>query len=239
MSYNFDEGKGDNNYNCPVVAYYPELLGANVTELKNVRYIDIYVGLHRPKDFAKRFSAYMEETMGVPAAETKAAVRRAYAAYGAYKDRIRALAAEYIDYARANGKRIAVVAGRPYHADPEINHGIDELISSLDMVVVSEDGVNGLVEKAPRRVLNQWTYQARMYDAARWAASQKDAELIQLISFGCGTDAITSDEVRDIMESACRLYTPIKIDDISNLGAVRIRLRSMLAACESREGRRG
>ena len=239
MSYNFDEGKGDNHYNCPVVAYYPELLGANVTELRNVRYIDIYVGLHRPKDFSKRFSAYMEETMGVPTAETKAAVRRAYAAYGVYKDRVRALAAEYIDYARANGKRIAVVAGRPYHADPEINHGIDELISSLDMVVVSEDGVNGLVEKAPRRVLNQWTYQARMYDAARWAASQKDAELIQLISFGCGTDAITSDEVRDIMESAGRLYTPIKIDDISNLGAVRIRLRSMLAACESREGRRG
>ncbi|MCR5648412.1 MAG: 2-hydroxyacyl-CoA dehydratase, partial [Oscillospiraceae bacterium] len=120
-----------------------------------------------------------------------------------------------------------------------INHGIDELISSLGMVVVSEDGVNGLVQKAPRHILNQWTYQARMYDAARWTALQKDAELIQLISFGCGTDAITSDEVRDIMESAGKLYTPIKIDDISNLGAVRIRLRSMLAACESREGRQG
>ena len=230
MSYNFDEGKGDNNYNCPVVAYYPELIGANVPRLKGFRYLDPYVGLHRPKDFKKHFAKFMKDEFGVPERETDAAIDAGYAAYHAYKDDVNARGREYIDFARRNGKTIIVLAGRPYHVDPEINHGIDELITSLGLVLISEDCVCGSVDKQSRRILNQWTYQARMYDAARYVCTQPDMQLVQLISFGCGTDAITSDEMRDILESGGKLYTPIKIDDINNLGAVRIRLRSLVAA---------
>jgi predicted nucleotide-binding protein (sugar kinase/HSP70/actin superfamily) len=239
MSYNFDEGKGDNNYNCPVVAYYPELLGANVPRLRQARYLTPYVGLHRPKDFKKKFSAFMKEQFGVPEKETAAAVDAGYAAYRAYKDEVREKAREYIDFARREGRTILVLAGRPYHVDPEINHGIDELIGSLGLVLITEDGVCQNVEKQSRRVLNQWTYQARMYDAARYVCTQPDMQLVQLISFGCGTDAITSDEMRDILEAGGKLYTPIKIDDINNLGAVRIRLRSLVAAVEELAAAKG
>ena len=139
-----------------------------------------------------------------------------------------------MEYARQRDKRILVVAGRPYHADPEVNHGIDELITSLGLVLITEDAVALRLDKQPRRVLNQWTYQARMYNAARFVLQQPDMQLVQLVSFGCGTDAITSDELRDILESGSKLYTQLKIDDISNLGAARIRLRSLLAADAAR-----
>ena len=239
MSYNFDEGKGDNNYNCPVVAYYPELLGANVPRLRNARYLTPYVGLHRPKDFKKKFAAFMKAEFGVPEKETAAAVEAGYAAYRAYKDEVREKGREYIEAARREGRTILVLAGRPYHVDPEINHGIDELIGSLGMVLITEDCVCQNVEKQSRKILNQWTYQARMYDAARYVCTQPDMQLVQLISFGCGTDAITSDEMRDILESGGKLYTPIKIDDINNLGAVRIRLRSLVAAVEEQARAKG
>jgi predicted nucleotide-binding protein (sugar kinase/HSP70/actin superfamily) len=127
------------------------------------------------------------------------------------------------------------VAGRPYHIDPEINHGIDELITSFGLVLISEDTVSHIMGKESRRVLNQWTYHARMYNAARYVATQPDMQLVQLVSFGCGTDAITTDELRSILEKGGKLYTQIKIDDINNLGAVRIRIRSLIAAIESRE----
>ena len=142
---------------------------------------------------------------------------------------------KYIAYARENGKKILVLAGRPYHIDPEINHGIDELITSFDFVLVTEDAVFHHMDKAPRKVLNQWTYHARMYDAARYVCTQPDMQLVQLVSFGCGTDAITTDELRDILEQGGKLYTQLKIDDINNLGAVKIRIRSLIAAIEARE----
>lgn len=235
MSYNFNEKKGDNHYNCPVVAYYPELLAANMPSLTGVRYLMPYAGLHRPADFRKRFSAYMAEQFDVPPRETTAAVGRAYAAYRRFREEMERTGRQYIEWARENNKTILVVAGRPYHADPEINHGIDDLIGSLDLVLITEDAVSGNVARESRTVLNQWTFQARMYDAARYVVTQPDMELLQLISFGCGTDAITSDEMRTILESAGKLYTPIKIDDISNLGAVKIRLRSLIAAVEARK----
>jgi predicted nucleotide-binding protein (sugar kinase/HSP70/actin superfamily) len=128
-----------------------------------------------------------------------------------------------------------VVAGRPYHMDPEINHGINDLITSFGFVLVTEDAVADQMDKAPRTVLNQWTYHARMYNAARYVCTQKDMELIQLVSFGCGVDAITGDEMRSILEAGGKLYTQLKIDDISNLGAVKIRIRSLIAAVEARE----
>jgi predicted CoA-substrate-specific enzyme activase len=235
MPYNFDEGAGDNNFNCPVVAYYPELLAANISELAGIRFLDPYFGLHRPKDFAKRAAAYFKKEFGIPNRETKAAVSAAYEAYETYKSEIRAKGEEYIRYARENGKKILVMAGRPYHIDPEIGHGIDELAVSYGFVLISEDSVSHLVEKERRKVLNQWTYQSRLYSAARYICTQADMELIQLVSFGCGIDAITTDETRDILEAGGKLYTQIKIDEITNLGAVKIRLRSLIAAVEARE----
>ena len=125
-----------------------------------------------------------------------------------------------------------ILAGRPYHADPEIGHGIDKLASSLGFVVVSEDSICHLEPRQKVRVLNQWTYHSRLYRAARYAAEHDDTELVQLVSFGCGVDAITTDEVREILEDNGKIYTQIKIDEITNLGAVRIRLRSLFAAID-------
>ncbi|NMA25267.1 MAG: 2-hydroxyglutaryl-CoA dehydratase, partial [Clostridiales bacterium] len=235
MPYNFDEGKADNCYNCPVVAYYPELLAANMPRLKGARFLMPYFGLHRKKGFIQRSSEYFEENFGIPKNETKKAARAAYDAYYAFRKSVIAEGEKAIRYARENGKKIIVVAGRPYHIDPEINHGIDELITSFGLVLISEDAVSHIMKKESRRVLNQWTYHSRMYCAARYVTTQPDMQLVQLVSFGCGTDAITTDEMRSILETGGKLYTQIKIDDINNLGAVRIRIRSLIAAMESQE----
>ena len=235
MSYNFDEGKGDNNYNCPVVAYYPELIAANVSDTEKINFMNPYVGLHKPREFAKKMARFMQEKFGIHHRETVKAVRAAYKAYHAYKDDIKHRTREYINIARERNLPIIVIAGRPYHIDPEINHGIDELIASFNLVVISEDGISDILDRRPRKVLNQWTYQSRMYQAARYVCTQPDMQLVQLVSFGCGIDAITTDEVRDILESAGKLYTQIKIDDISNLGAVTIRIRSLIAAMQAKE----
>ncbi|MDY3906181.1 MAG: acyl-CoA dehydratase activase [Lawsonibacter sp.] len=234
MPYNFNEGVSDNNYNCPVVAYYPELLAANIPDLKQTRYLNPYFGLHRPKDFEKRACEWFSNEFQVPKKETSAAVKAAYDAYDAYKDDLRDTARQYIAQARQEGRPILVVCGRPYHMDPEINHGINDLITSYGFVLVTEDAVAYLEDKAPRHVLNQWTYHARMYNAARYVCTQPDMEVIQLVSFGCGIDAITGDEMRSILEEGGKLYTQLKIDDISNLGAVKIRIRSLMAAIEAR-----
>ena len=135
-----------------------------------------------------------------------------------------------------NGRRIMILAGRPYHIDPEIGHGIDKLALSLGYVVVSEDAVAHLApEPEDLHLLNQWTYHARLYCAALYASEHEDVELVQLVSFGCGIDAITGDEMRTILEDGGKLYTQLKIDDINNLGAVKIRIRSLMAAAEARK----
>jgi predicted CoA-substrate-specific enzyme activase len=234
MPYNFDEKRSDNHYNCPVVAYYPELLAANVAELKKVHYMNPYFGLHRPRDFARKAGEYFERELGIPAAETRKAARAAYEEYEGYTREIREHGEAALRYAQEHGKRVVVLAGRPYHVDPEINHGIDRLISSFGLVIVSEDSIAHLVEPKKTHVLNQWTYHARLYAAARFVTRHENTELIQLVSFGCGLDAITSDETREICEKGGRLYTQIKIDEISNLGAVKIRIRSLIAAMDSR-----
>ena len=235
MSYNFDEQAGDNHYNCPVVAYYPELLAASVPALEEVRYLNPYFGLHRPRDFTKRAADYFAREFGASRSEVKAASDAAYAAYEAYKADLRQKARDYIDFARLEGHPILVLAGRPYHIDPEINHGINDLITSFGFALITEDSLSYLVDRAPRRVLNQWTYQSRMYNAARYVCTQPDMQMIQLVSFGCGIDSITTDELREILEAGGKLYTQLKIDDISNLGAVKIRIRSLIAAMEARE----
>ncbi len=237
MSYNNDEGIGDNHYNCPVVAYYPELLAANVPSLKSTRFLNPYVGLWRRKDCTKRLSSLFETEFGIPKKETAAACKAAYEAYDNYLKDIRETGQKFIDEARKNGNPIMVIAGRPYHIDPEISHGINDLITSFGFVLITEDCLSHHLGYASRTVLNQWTFQSRMYNAARYVCSQEDMQMVQLVSFGCGTDAITTDELRTILEDGGKLYTQLKIDDITNLGAVKIRIRSLIAAMEARKER--
>ena len=203
--------------------------------LKKVRYLNPYFGLHRPKDFERKASEWFFNEFQVPKRETVAAAKAAYAAYDAYKEDLRATGRAYIEQARAENRPILVVAGRPYHMDPEINHGINDLITSFGFVLVTEDALSYLEGYAPRKVLNQWTFQSRMYNAARYVCTQPDMQVVQLVSFGCGTDAITTDEMRSILEDGDKLYTQLKIDDISNLGAVKIRIRSLMAAIDARK----
>ncbi len=235
MTYNFNEKLGDNHYNCPVVAYYPELIEANVKRLNEVTFYGPYFGLHRPRDFEKKAFDFFAPKFDLPREKIIQATSKAYAVYELYRQKIQEETQKAIQYAREHGKRIICLAGRPYHIDPEINHGIDRLISSLGLVVITEDGISHLVGKQKVNVLNQWTYHSRLYNAARYVTTQPDMELVQLVSFGCGIDAITADETRDILEKNGKLYTMLKIDEINNLGAVKIRLRSLIAACGSRD----
>ena len=236
MTYNLDEGLGDNHYNCPVVAYYPEVIAGNCPEIKGTRFIYDYVGIHRPKDFVKKIYVILNrEFPGIGKGEVKAAADAAYAEYASHMALVRREGQRIIDQARSEGRRIIVLAGRPYHADPEINHGIDTLITRFGAAVVTEDAISDRVGKFSTTVLNQWTYHARLYAAAKYCCTQKDMDLVHLVSFGCGVDAITSDETREILEAGGKLYTQLKIDEITNLGAVRIRLRSLFAALEERE----
>lgn len=232
MSYNFDEGKGQNHYNCPVVAYYPVVLGANVKSLKNVKYIKDFIGVHDEKEFAPHFKAILEKYgYKFSTSEVKKAAKLAYAEYDLHMQELRSKADELLCMAKKENKPVIVLAGRPYHIDPEVNHGINRLICDLGAVVLTEDSVSHKVPKFSTSVLNQWTYHARLYAAAKFVAEQKDLNinLVQLVSFGCGVDAVTSDETRAILESRGKLYTQIKIDEITNLGAVKIRLRSLFA----------
>lgn len=230
MSYNFDEHLGDNHYNCPVVAYYPEVINANVRDISKVKFFHEFVGIHRPKDFPKKIYAELQKYFdGISLKEVKSAAKAAYAEYEAYLAKIRAYGEDIIKRAEKAGKRIIVLAGRPYHADPEINHGIDKLITSFGVAIVSEDVVSCHEKKINTGVLNQWTYHSRMYAAANYVSRHDNMNLVQLVSFGCGVDAITTDEVRAILERNGKIYTQIKIDEITNLGAVKIRIRSLLA----------
>ncbi|MBQ8510169.1 MAG: 2-hydroxyacyl-CoA dehydratase [Clostridia bacterium] len=236
MTYNFDEHLGDNHYNCPVVAYYPEVIGANVPGLRNIKFINDYIGVHRPKDFPGKIYGILSKYFdGLDKQQVKEACDAAYAERDAFLAKVRAKGEEYIKIAREKKMPIIVLSGRPYHVDPEINHGIDRLICECGAVVVTEDAVSHHVEKFKVHVLNQWTYHSRLYAAAKYIGSQPDMNLVQLVSFGCGVDAITTDEVREILEGEGKIYTQIKIDEITNLGAVKIRLRSLFAACEAKE----
>ncbi len=235
MSFNFDEGLGDNNYNCPVVAYYPEVIAANMKFDSKPVFINDYVGPHKRKFFPQKMTELLGKYFdGIDEKAVRRASDRAFLERDRFLMRVRKKAVEIIGEARANGRRIIVLAGRPYHVDPEINHGIDMLINGFGVSVISEDCISHLVHKFPVRVLNQWMYHARLYAAARYVCTQKDMELVQLVSFGCGLDAITTDEVRSIIEKGGKIYTQIKIDEITNLGAVRVRLRSLLAALDKK-----
>ncbi|MGL6173534.1 MAG: acyl-CoA dehydratase activase-related protein [Cellulosilyticaceae bacterium] len=233
MSYNLDEGISDNTFNCPIVAYYPELIKANVERLKEIDFMYPYLSLNNKKVLVENLYKYLKERFDfITYKNIEEAINTAYEKFEEYKEAVRKEGKEALEYAKQHGKKVVVLAGRPYHIDPEINHGIDKVINDLGAVVVSEDSIGNYKQKPKVDVLNQWTYQARLYQVAYHVGESKDTNLIQLVSFGCGTDAITSDEIKDILSRHDKLYTQLKIDETSNLGAAKIRIRSMFASAQ-------
>ena len=229
-SYNVDEQKGTNHFNCPVVAYYAEVIHSNM-DLRGTPFYYPYLSLESDRHLAKRLS----ETFNIPKRQVLKAVHHAFEELGEYHKKVVRRAEEIIERAHKDGKRIIVLCGRPYHVDSETNHGIDRLILSLGAYVISEDSISYKESFHDVNVLNQWTYHARLYDAAHYVLDHEDMDLVQFISFGCGLDAVTSDEVREILRQKDRIYTMIKIDEITNVGAVKIRLRSLFAALEEKK----
>ena len=239
MTWNLKEKHTDNHYNCPVVAYYPEVISANMKILKNdgVTFINDYVDLYERKHFgSKVYEELVKYFPDLKIGEVKKAASLAFAEYDRYKKLVQKHGLGIIENARKEGKTIIVLAGRPYHVDPLINHDIDKLILQYDCAIVSEDVIARLEDNPePSHVLNQWTFHSRMYKAANYVSHQKDMELIQLVSFGCGVDAVTGDEVRDILERHDKIYTQVKIDEVTNLGTVKIRIRSLLEALRKKK----
>lgn len=236
MSYNINEGISDNNYNCPIVAYYPETIINNVDEVKNINFIRDYLPIFDQKLFEKKIIEILNYRIGgFNKHEIHVASTKAYKEYELYLKSIRDKAQDIISKARKEKRNIFVLAGRPYHLDPEVNHGIDKMISSFGVAIISEESISHLNKKFATNVLNQWTYHARLYSAAKYVIDNKDMNLIQLVSFGCGLDAITTDETKKLLETHDKIYTQIKIDEITNLGAVKIRIRSLLEALKSKE----
>ena len=241
MSYNYDEGMGDNHFNCPIVAYYPQNIINNVEkihQLENVHFMSDFLSINDEEIFKEKMFVILNKYFsGITKKEIAKASTLAYKEYADYLDRIRQTGEEYINEARKNNQRIIVLAGRPYHVDPQVNHGIDKMIADFGLCVITEESISHWNKKFPVNVLNQWTYHSRLYSAAKICATSDDMSLVQLVSFGCGLDAVTTDECRSIIESQGRIYTQIKIDEITNLGAVKIRIRSLLTALDQVGGK--
>ena len=226
-----------NHYNCPIVVSYAENLKNNVEAVTEgeVRYIRPFLAFTSEKIAADRLVECCGENWDIPEAEVRAAAAKAWAEQRRAKADIRAKGAQMLASMTAAGRKGVVLAGRPYHIDPEINHGIPELIASYGLDVFTEDSLPFLENPSrPLRVLDQWVYHSRLYNAAEFVSKRDDLELIQLNSFGCGLDAVTTDQVCEILEGSNKLYTVLKIDEVNNLGAVRIRIRSLLAAMKMR-----
>ncbi|MDR3602208.1 MAG: acyl-CoA dehydratase activase-related protein [Desulfosporosinus sp.] len=232
-----EDPEADNHYNCPIVTSYPETINANMDSLRgpNLTFYHPFLPLDRPSRMLKRLAEELEPE-GIPKYELASALNKAYAEQARYKQDVRIKGEETLDYIRAKKIKGIVLAGRPYHIDPEINHGIPEMIGSYGFAILSEDAIQHLSKvERPLRVVDQWVYHSRSYTAASYVAEQSDLELIQLNSFGCGLDAVTTDQMKEILEAFGKIYTVLKIDEISNLGAARIRLRSLIAAINERK----
>ena len=227
-----------NQYNCPIVVSYPENLKNNVEEITNgdVNYIRPYISFASEKAATDRLVTLCAEEWGIPAKDVREAAKRAWAEQTKAKADIVNKGKETLLAMEKENRKGIVIVGRPYHIDPEINHGIPELIASYGLDVFSEDSIPVEFNPArPLRVNDQWTYHSRLYNAAEFVGKRNDLEIIQLNSFGCGLDAVTTDQVCEILENCNKLYTVLKIDEVNNLGAVRIRIRSLLAAMAIRE----
>ena len=226
-----------NHFNCPIVVSYPENLKNNVESIdeNSINYVRPFIAFTSEKTAADRLVQLFTKDFGISEKEIRSAVRSAWAEQLLAKEDIRKEGARLIQKMEDEGGKGIVIAGRPYHVDPEINHGIPELIASYGLTVLTEDSLPlDFTPSRPLRVVDQWVYHSRLYSAAEFVAKRDDLELIQLNSFGCGLDAVTTDQVNEILEGANKLYTLLKIDEVNNLGAVRIRIRSLLAAMKMR-----
>ena len=229
-----------NHYNCPMVVSYPENLKNNVEAITSgqVRYIRPFIAFTSEKTAEERLVKLCRDVWDIPTAEVRAAARAAWSEQRRAKDDIRAEGRRLLAEMERAGKRGIVLAGRPYHIDPEINHGIPELIASCGLYVFTEDSLPlDTPPQRPLRVVDQWVFHSRLYAAAEFVGGRNDLELVQLFSFGCGLDAVTTDQVCEILEKCNKLYTVLKIDEVNNLGAARIRVRSLLAAMNMRQNR--
>ncbi len=239
--YEYQETKGaQNHFNCPIVVSYAENLKNNVEDItdKSVKYLRPFVALTDEETASSRLIDFFAEHWAVPESEVRAAVHAAWAEQRQAKADIRSEGARILREMEASGGRGIVLAGRPYHIDPEINHGIPEMISGYGLTVLTEDSLPVDFEpERPVRVNDQWVYHSRLYTAAEFVSRREDLELIQLNSFGCGLDAVTTDQVSEILENCGKLYTVLKIDEVNNLGAARIRIRSLIAAMNLRRER--
>jgi predicted nucleotide-binding protein (sugar kinase/HSP70/actin superfamily) len=225
-----------NHYNCPIVTSYPEVVRANMDVLRerNIRYLNPFLPMHKPDVLAKKL-AEVFSSWGVTREEAIGAVQAGMAEQARFRADMRAMGETTVRDLRAQGKIGIVLAGRPYHADPEVHHGIPDMITDLGFAVLTEDSIarEGMLER-PIRSVDQWTYHARLYEAAAYVAQRPELEMGQLNSFGCGLDAVTTDQVQEILEASGKMYTLLKIDEVSSLGAARIRIRSLQAAIEER-----
>ena len=229
--------EANNHYNCPIVASYAENIKNNMEELKadDITFIRPFVALDNEEALVKRMYREMSKYYDVTMDEIGSAIHAAYAEAEKVKEDVRAKGEETLRYIDEHDMLGIVLAGRPYHLDPEINHGLPELINSYKIAVFTEDSVAhlGKVER-PLIVSDQWMYHSRLYKAANYVKTCDNLELIQLNSFGCGLDAVTTDCVNDILTKSGKIYTVLKIDEVSNLGAARIRIRSLISAVNSR-----
>ncbi len=229
-----------NHYNCPIVTSYAENIKNNVEELKteHVRFISPFMAFTDEKILTDRLVRVMKEEFGIPAAQTREAARAGWQELLASRADMQKKGEEVLAYLQETGRHGIVLAGRPYHIDPEIHHGIPELITSLGLAVLTEDSVShlGTVDR-PTIAMDQWMYHSRLYAAASFVKTREDVDLIQLNSFGCGLDAVTTDQVSDILTGSGKIYTVLKIDEVNNLGAARIRIRSLISALGVRKRR--
>ena len=230
----------NNHYNCPIVTSYPENIKNNIDAIVNgdVDFIHPFLSLQSEETISYRLVEELSSKFSIPEGEIKSAVHAAWEELAACRQDMRSKGEETIRYLNETGNRGIVLAGRPYHIDPEVNHGIPELINSYDIAVLTEDSVSHLnpVER-PLNVMDQWMYHSRLYAAANYVKTTDNLDLIQLNSFGCGLDAVTTDQVASILNDSDKIYTSLKIDEVNNLGAARIRVRSLLAAIRVREQR--
>ena len=230
-----------NHYNCPMVTSYAENIKNNVEELadRDIRFMNPFMAFTNEEVLTKRLVEEFSQNFDIAPDEVRKAAHAAWQELIQSRIDMQKKGEEVIDYLNRTGKRGIVLAGRPYHVDPEINHGIPELITSYGFAVLTEDAVShlGKVER-PLIVTDQWMYHSRLYAAATYVKSSKNLDLIQLNSFGCGLDAVTTDQVSDILTKSGKIYTVLKIDEVNNLGAARIRIRSLISALRVREERK-
>ena len=232
--------EANNHYNCPIVTSYPENIKNNMDPIVNgeVDFIHPFLSFASEETLSSRLIEELGEKFSITSSEIKEAVHKAWIELEECRNDMRKKGEETVAFLDKTGNRGIVLAGRPYHIDPEVNHGIPELINSYNIAVLTEDSVSHLHQvERPLNVMDQWMYHSRLYAAANFVKTKDNLDLIQLNSFGCGLDAVTTDQVADILTGSDKIYTSLKIDEVNNLGAARIRIRSLLAAIRVREQR--